>query len=138
MKSLVSFIKESTKENKSSNKYYTLSFSGIDGGAECVSKIVKLCEYNAINKLTADNGSTVKIEVSDSKFDAIKKIIDTVNDFISSIPNDKHDDIAEQLNKLSSQVEKIENVIKPDEEPTEQPTEEPAEKQENKDKEEGE
>lgn len=135
MKSLVSFIKESTKENKSSNKYYTLSFSGIDGGAECVSKIVKLCEYNAINKLTADNGSTVKIEVSDSKFDAIKKIIDTVNDFISSIPNDKHDDIAEQLDKLSSQIEKIEDVVKPDDEPEEQPTEEPKEK---KDKEEGE
>lgn len=135
MKSLVSFIKENTKENKSSNKYYTLSFSGIDGGAECVSKIVKLCEYNAINKLTADNGSTVKIEVSDSKFDAIKKIIDTVNDFISSIPNDKHDDIAEQLDKLSSQIEKIEDVVKPDDEPEEQPTEEPKEK---KDKEEGE
>lgn len=135
MKSLVSFIKESTKENKSSNKYYTLSFSGIDGGAECVSKIVKLCEYNAINKLTADNGSTVKIEVSDSKFDAIKKIIDTVNDFISSIPNDKHDDIAEQLDKLSSQIEKIEDVVKPDDEPEEQPTEEPKEKN---DKEEGE
>lgn len=135
MKSLVSFIKESTKENKPSNKYYTLSFSGIDGGAECVSKIVKLCEYNAINKLTADNGSTVKIEVSDSKFDAIKKIIDTVNDFISSIPNDKHDDIAEQLDKLSSQVEKIEDAVKPDDEPEEQPTEEPKEK---KEKEEGE
>lgn len=135
MKSLVSFIKESTKENKSSNKYYTLSFSGIDGGAECISKIVKLCEYNAINKLTADNGSTVKIEVSDSKFDAIKKIIDTVNDFISSIPNDKHDDIAEQLDKLSSQIEKIEDVVKPDDEPEEQPTEEPKEKN---DKEEGE
>ena len=135
MKSLVSFIKESTKENKSSNKYYTLSFSGIDGGAECVSKIVKLCEYNAINKLTSDNGSTVKIEVSDSKSDAIKKVIDTVNDFISSIPNDKHDDIAEQLDKLSSQVEKIENTIKPDDEPEERPTEGPEEK---KDKEEGE
>lgn len=126
MKSLSFFIKESLNEAKGSSKYMKLSFVGIDGGAACVSKIVKQCEYNAINKTTADNGSTVKIEVSKDKAEQLQKIIDIVNQFISDIPSDKHDDIAEQLDKLSSQVENIESAIKPDDEPKIQDTGEQA------------
>lgn len=114
MKSLRSFIKENLNESKDSSKYMTLSFVGIDGGAECVNKIIKQCEYNSINKTTSDTGSTVKIEISKDKAEQIQKIIDIANQFISDIPSDKHDDIAKQLDKLSSQIENIESAIKPE------------------------
>lgn len=134
MKSLSSFIRESLNEAKDSSKYMKLSFVGIDGGAACVSKIVKQCEYNAINKTTADDGSSVKIEVSKDKAEQLQKIIDIVNQFISDIPSDKHDDIAEQLDKLSSQVESIESAIKPDDEQEQTPDD--SEKSQDKDNEE--
>lgn len=134
MKSLSSFIRESLNEAKGPSKYMRLSFVGIDGGAACVNKIVKQCEYNAINKTTADDGSTVKIEISKDKAEQLQKIIDIVNQFISDIPSDKHDDIAEQLDKLSSQVENIESAIKPDDEPEQIPDDENPQDKDDKEK----
>lgn len=109
MKNLNNYIKEQLFNESFGSKYMTLSFSGIDGGAETIKSLKSIAQSNAIN-YTGDD-SNVKIEVSQSNSNGIEKIIELVQNFISSIPNDKHDNIAAQLDKLVYQMDAIQDQL---------------------------
>lgn len=110
MKTLQEYIKENINESESDS--YKLSFDGIDGGAAMLETIKSLCQTHVpnVNYMSGQN-SDINININKDNLETVQKIIDKVNDFISDIPNDEHDNIATQLNKLVEQVDAIQSKI---------------------------
>lgn len=111
MKNLQEYMKENICESSSEN-YFKLSFDGIDGGAAMLETIKSLCQTHVpnVNYMSGQN-SDINIDINKENLPTVKKIVDEVNDFISDIPNDEHDNIASQLNKLTEQVDAIQSKI---------------------------
>ena len=110
MKTLQEYIKENI--NESSSDSYKLSFDGIDGGAAMLETIKSLCQTHVpnVNYMSGQN-SDINININKENLETVQKIVDKVNDFISDIPNDEHDNIATQLNELAEQVDAIQSKI---------------------------
>lgn len=110
MKTLQEYIKENINESESYN--YKLSFDGIDGGSAMLDSIKSLCQTRVpnVNYMSGQN-SDINININKDNLETVQKIIDKVNDFISGIPNDEHDNIATQLNELTEQVDTIQSKI---------------------------
>lgn len=110
MKTLQEYIKENINESESYN--YKLSFDGIDGGSAMLDSIKSLCQTHVpnVNYMSGQN-SDINININKDNLETVQKIIDNVNDFISDIPNDEHDNIATQLNELTEQVDAIQSKI---------------------------
>lgn len=110
MKTLQEYIKENINESESYN--YKLSFDGIDGGSAMLDSIKSLCQTHVpnVNYMSGQN-SDINININKDNLETVQKIIDNVNDFISGIPNDEHDNIATQLNELTEQVDAIQSKI---------------------------
>lgn len=110
MKTLQEYIKDSIYESSSDS--YKLSFDGIDGGAAMLETIKSLCQTHVpnVNYMSGQN-TDINININKDNLETVQKIIDNVNDFISDIPNDEHDNIATQLNELTEQVDAIQSKI---------------------------
>ena len=110
MKTLQEYIKENINESES--YIYKLSFDGIDGGSAMLDSIKSLCQTHVpnVNYMSGQN-SDINININKDNLETVQKIIDKVNDFISDIPNDEHDNIATQLNELTEQVDAIQSKI---------------------------
>ena len=110
MKTLQEYIKYSIYESSSDN--YKLSFDGIDGGAAMLETIKSLCQTHVpnVNYMSGQNRD-INININKGNLETVQKIVDRVNDFISDIPNDEHDNIATQLNELVEQVDAIQSKI---------------------------
>ena len=110
MKTLQEYIKDSIYESSSDS--YKLSFDGIDGVAAMLETIKSLCQTHVpnVNYMSGQN-SDINININKDNLKTVQKIVDKVNDFISDIPNDEHDNIATQLNKLVEQVDSVQSKI---------------------------
>ena len=110
MKTLQEYIKENINESESDS--YKLSFDGIDGGAAMLETIKLLCQTHVpnVNYMSGQNRD-INININKDNLETVQKIVDKVNDFISDIPNDEHDNIATQLNELVEQVDAIQSKI---------------------------
>lgn len=110
MKTLQEYIKENINESESDS--YKLSFDGIDGGAAMLETIKSLCQTHVpnVNYMSGQNRD-INININKDNLETVQKIVDKVNDFISDIPNDEHDNIATQLNELVEQVDAIQSKI---------------------------
>lgn len=117
MKSLRDYILESDSSNDSSEVKssetntvsVTLDFEDIDGGAEKKSDIKGICTRN--NLKFDDNNGVFKITLSSDKVDAAKEIASSLDNFIGSISDEEHEDIAEKLDGLSSSLDKINEFV---------------------------
>lgn len=95
--------------SESSNyNYKKLTFAGIDGGSKMIDSIKNVCQTHVPNVyyMSGDN-SDINIDVNKDNLKTVQEIIDLVRNFIADIPNDDHDNIASQLNKLTEQVDNI-------------------------------
>lgn len=108
MKSLSTYIKESCI-NESSDKFYRLSLDSIEGGKDVAKSIIAMSVKNGFYSETTDDG--VKVKFNDSNIDKASSVIELINTFISGIPSEKHSEIGEQLNKLTTQLEVLSNDI---------------------------
>lgn len=88
-----------------------LSFDGIDGGADAVKSIKSICSSNGLSFDDANLKNGIKITVTSDKKDGLEKVAELVQEFISSIPNEKHDDIDKELSTLSDQLDKLNDVL---------------------------
>ncbi len=88
--------------------YKKLTFAGIDGGSKMLDSIKNICQTHVPNVyyMSGDN-SDINIDVNKDNLKTVQEIIDAVRNFIADIPNDEHDNIASQLNKLTEQVDNI-------------------------------
>ena len=88
--------------------YKKLTFAGIDGGSKMLDSIKNICQTHVTNVyyMSGDN-SDINIDVNKDNLKTVQEIIDAVRNFIADIPNDEHDNIASQLNKLTEQVDNI-------------------------------
>ena len=88
--------------------YKKLTFAGIDGGSKMLDSIKNICQTHVPNVyyMSGDN-SDINIDVNKDNLKTVQEIIDAVRNFIGDIPNDEHDNIASQLNKLTEQVDNI-------------------------------
>ena len=88
--------------------YKKLTFTGIDGGSKILDSIKNICQTHVPNVyyMSGDN-SDINIDVNKDNLKTVQEIIDVVRNFIGDIPNDEHDNIASQLNKLTEQVDNI-------------------------------
>lgn len=88
--------------------YKKLTFVGIDGGSKMLDSIKNICQTHVPNVyyMSGDN-SDINIDVNKDNLKTVQEIIDAVRNFIGDIPNDEHDNIASQLNKLTEQVDNI-------------------------------
>ena len=70
--------------------------------------IKNICQTHVPNVyyMSGDN-SDINIDVNKDNLKTVQEIIDAVRNFIGDIPNDEHDNIASQLNKLTEQVDNI-------------------------------
>ena len=93
---------------ESEYNYKKLTFAGIDGGSKMLDSIKNICQTHVPNVyyMSGDN-SDINIDVNKDNLKTVQEIIDAVRNFISDIPNDEHDNIASQLNKLTEQVDNI-------------------------------
>lgn len=88
--------------------YKKLTFADIDGGSKMLDSIKNICQTHVPNVyyMSGDN-SDINIDVNKDNLKTVQEIIDAVRNFIADIPNDEHDNIASQLNKLTEQVDNI-------------------------------
>ena len=93
---------------ESEYNYKKLTFAGIDGGSKMLDSIKNICQTHVPNVyyMSGDN-SDINIDVNKDNLKTVQEIIDGVRNFIGDIPNDEHDNIASQLNKLTEQVDNI-------------------------------
>ena len=93
---------------ESEYNYKKLTFAGIDGGSKMIDSIKNVCQTHVPNVyyMSGDN-SDINIDVNKDNLKTVQEIIDLVRNFIADIPNDDHDNIASQLNKLTEQVDNI-------------------------------
>lgn len=103
LKKNINNISESSNYN-----YKKLTFAGIDGGSKMIDSIKNVCQTHVPNVyyMSGDN-SDINIDVNKDNLKTVQEIIDLVRNFIADIPNDEHDNIASQLNKLTEQVDNI-------------------------------
>ena len=103
LKKNINNISESSNYN-----YKKLTFAGIDGGSKMIDSIKNVCQTHVPNVyyMSGDN-SDINIDVNKDNLKTVQEIIDLVRNFIADIPNDDHDNIASQLNKLTEQVDNI-------------------------------
>lgn len=120
MKSLKSFIEESVRKSfinagiikeSDDSKTILLSFDGIDGGADTIKSIKSMCSSDGVKFDDANLNDGIKITATKDKVETLDKISELVQTFISAIPNEKHEDIEKELDKLSSQLDKLEDTI---------------------------
>lgn len=93
---------------ESEYNYKKLTFADIDGGSKMLDSIKNICQTHVPNVyyMSGDN-SDINIDVNKDNLKTVQEIIDAVRNFIGDIPNDEHDNIASQLNKLTEQVDNI-------------------------------
>lgn len=103
LKKNINNISESSNYN-----YKKLTFAGIDGGSKMIDSIKNVCQTHVPNVyyMSGDN-SDINIDVNKDNLKTVQEIIDLIRNFIADIPNDDHDNIASQLNKLTEQVDNI-------------------------------
>ena len=93
---------------ESEYNYKKLTFAGIDGGSKMLDSIKNICQTHVPNVYyMSGNNSDINIDVNKDNLKTVQEIIDAVRNFIGDIPNDEHDNIASQLNKLTEQVDNI-------------------------------
>ena len=112
MKTLRQYIKESTdNKNKTheSYKYYTFSLNNINHGDSVVDSIYNMCQTKGIYAEKIESG--VKVKITNENITKADFIIELLNNFVSSIPSEKHEEIGEPLNKLVKEIEKLSNDI---------------------------
>lgn len=118
MKSLSQFIAESDvkatdkkQDETKSAPAVTFDLNGIDGGADVLSSIKSICTSANIKQDTSNLNTGIKITVTKDKADELEKIAEVVQEFISSISDEEHDDIADKLSKLSSSLDKLNDIL---------------------------
>ena len=118
MKSLSQFIAESdvkTGDKKQtetkSAPVVTFDLNGIDGGADVLNSIKSICASASIKQDTSNLNIGIKITVTRDKADELEKIAEVVQEFISSIPDEEHDEISGKLSKLSSSLDKLNDIL---------------------------
>lgn len=118
MKSLSQFIAESDvkatgnkQDETKSESVVTFDLNGIDGGADVLNSIKSICASANIKQDTSNLNTGIKITVTKDKADELEKIAEVVQEFISSISDEEHDDIADKLSKLSSSLDKLNDIL---------------------------
>lgn len=116
MKSLSQFILEAdTKANDTEKKEQkhtvTFDFNDIDGGADLLSSVKSICSSDGVHTDTANLNRGIKIECTPDKIETLEKVVEVVQEFISSISGEDHDDIADKLDKMSSSLDKLNDII---------------------------
>lgn len=106
-----------------------LNFAGIDGGADLVTSIKSIASSNVIT-YSSDSQEDVKLKLDPSKISGFEKIVEVLTEFINSISAEEHDNIGEELEKINTNIDKLQDWIDEQTEQanaTEAPTEEPDE-----------
>lgn len=117
MKSLSQFIAESEskpddkKTEVKSASTVTFDFNGIDGGQDMLNSVKSICAAASIKQDTSNLNTGIKITVTKDKAGELEKIAEAVQEFISSIPDEEHEDIADKLVKLSKSLDALNDLL---------------------------
>ena len=68
-----------------------------------------MCQTKGIYAEKIESG--VKVKITNENITKADFIIELLNNFVSSIPSEKHEEIGEPLNKLVKEIEKLSNDI---------------------------
>lgn len=102
---------DNTENNTQNTETVTFDLNGIDGGSELVSSIRSICSSASIPADTSNLNTGVKITCSSDKEDELEKIAELVQEFISGISSEDHDDIQTELSKLSVSLDKLNDIL---------------------------
>ena len=108
MKSLVSYIEESLDRET----FFRLNINGIDGHKELADEIVKSGILDGFGVEKTDYG--IRVKFGPDNIDKAQAVIDKVNDFISKIPSEDHDNIGKTLAKLVAQLDNLQKYVDDD------------------------
>lgn len=134
MRSLTEYIKEALIPEAviDTAKVYTFNLNDIDGGKEVVTAIDVLGPQKGFYTNKVDNGIIVKFDKSN--FDKAESVIELIQTFISSIPEENTEKFAEQLDMLNAQLDSLktdlEDTLGEEEPKEEEPKEEPKNEEE--------
>lgn len=109
MKSLSEYITNLVRESKD-GKYIKLDFTGIDGGADLVQSLKSIATSNVIT-YSGDSQEDIKLKLDSSKVHGFEKIVELLTEFLNSISSEEHDDIGDQLVKINSAIDKLNDWI---------------------------
>lgn len=105
MRSLVSYIKESLDRET----FFKLNINGIDGHKELADEIVKSGILDGFGVEKTDYG--IRVKFGPDNINKAQVVIDKVNDFISKIPSEDHDNIGNTLAKLVAQLDNLQRYV---------------------------
>lgn len=115
MKSLKTFLQETaanaTAPVKDGKTTVSLSFDGMDGGADAVASVKSICSGGGVPFDTANMNTGIKLIATADKAETLERVAELVQEFISGIPAEKHGDISKELDKLSAQLDKLNDLL---------------------------
>lgn len=98
-------------EPKEEVKTITFDLNGIDGGSDVLNSIKSICLAANIKQDTSNINTGIKITVTKDKAEDLDKIAELVQEFISSIPDEDHNAIADKLSKLSKSLDDLNDLL---------------------------
>lgn len=102
---------DSDEEPKEEAKTVTFDLNGIDGGTDVLNSIKSICSGANIKQDTSNLNTGIKITATKDKAGELEKIAEIVQEFISSVPDEEHEGIADKLVKLSKSLDTLNELL---------------------------
>lgn len=110
MKNLKDYINRVFTNESKDGDYIKIDFTGIDGGADLVSSLKSIAtSYNIT--YSSDSQEDIKIKLDASKEDGFEKISEVITEFINSVSAEEHDNIGDKLDRLNTDLEKLQDWL---------------------------
>ena len=110
MKNLKDYINRVFTNESKDGDYIKIDFTGIDGGADLVSSLKSIAtSYNIT--YSSDSQEDIKIKLNASKEDGFEKISEVITEFINSVSAEEHDNIGDKLDRLNTDLEKLQDWL---------------------------
>lgn len=110
MENLKDYINRVFTNESKDGDYIKIDFTGIDDGADVVSSIKSIATNHTIT-YSSDSQEDVKLKLDASKEDGFEKISEVVTEFINSVSAEDHDNIGDKLDRLNTDLEKLQDWL---------------------------
>lgn len=110
MKNLKDYINRVFTNESKDGDYIKIDFTGIDGVADLVSSLKSIATTYNIT-YSSDSQEDIKIKLDASKEDGFEKISEVITEFINSVSAEEHDNIGDKLDRLNTDLEKLQDWL---------------------------